>query len=70
MSHTGTMPWDKAFDDMDEEYSHIFKKPIRWGYKILKAERIVLFSDGSEETDIVENIDAIDLYRSPRKEKR
>ncbi len=66
MSHTETMPWDKMFDDMDEEYRHFFKKPVRWGYKILKAERTVLFSDGSEEMDIVRNIEAIDMYYPPR----
>lgn len=68
MKHTGTMPWDKIFDDIDEEYRHIFKYPIQWGHKALIAERTVLFSDGSEETDIVKNVDGIDMYHKPKSE--
>ena len=62
MSHTEIMPWDKEFDKLDEEYKHIFKRPIRWGYKILKAIKTTLFSDGSEETEIVENISIKDMF--------
>jgi len=64
MSHTGTMPWDRESDEMDEEYRHIFKKPIRWGYRAIIAERTILFSDGSEETDIVEDVD--DFFSMPQ----
>ena len=62
MSHTNTMPWDKGFDEIDEEYRHIFKKPIRWEYEVLKAIKTTFFSNGSEETEVVENISMKEMF--------
>lgn len=62
MEHTDTMPWDREFDEIDEEYKHIFKEPIRWGYKILKAIKMTDFSDGSSEEEVVENISMEEMF--------